>query len=102
MATDRRQPQRAPRRSAAAARAARGLGRSKMFGPLMYDGMMRLARRERASRTSDFLVRNSVPAECPIVWANSVDRLVQIGTAGTSWYESGTEVTDRREPRENR
>ena len=43
------------------------------------------------SRTSDFLVRTSVPAECPIVWANSVDRLVQIGTAGTSWYESGTE-----------
>ena len=54
------------------------------------------------SGTSDFLVRTSVPAECPIVSANSVDRLVQIGTAGTSWYESGTEVTDRREPRENR
>ena len=48
---------------------------------------------------------NTVPAECPnaaIVWVNSIDQLVQ---AGTSWYElvrAGTEVTHRREPRENR
>jgi len=48
---------------------------------------------------------STVPAECPnaaIVWVNSIDQLVQ---AGTSWYElvrAGTEVTHRREPRENR
>ena len=57
------------------------------------------------SGTSDFVVRTYVPSEFPnaqIVWVNSVDRLVR---AGTSWYElvrAGTEVTNRREPRENR
>ena len=66
MATDRRQPQRAPRRSAAAARAARGLGRSKMFGPLMYDGVMRLARRERASP------RRETPNRAEMDWSSQV------------------------------
>ena len=57
------------------------------------------------SRTRNFLVRTSVPTECPnapIVWVNSIDQLVP---AGTSWYElvrAGTEVTHRRESRENR
>ena len=47
------------------------------------------------SRTRNFLVRTSVPTECPnapIVWVNSIDQLVR----------AGTEVTHRRESRENR
>jgi hypothetical protein len=39
----------APRRVLTVARTARALERSKMFGPLTYDGMLRLAHRERSS-----------------------------------------------------
>ena len=66
MATNRPQPQRASRRSAAAARAARGLGRSKMFGPLTYDGVMRLARCERASP------RHETPNRAEMDWSLQV------------------------------
>jgi|TARA_B100000683_G_scaffold273521_1_gene319351 hypothetical protein len=39
----------APCRVLTATRTARALERSKMFGSLTYDGMMRLAHRERSS-----------------------------------------------------
>ena len=43
-------------------------------------------------RTRNFLVRTSRMSELLIVWVNSTGQLVRVGT----------EVTNRREPRENR
>ena len=52
------------------------------------------------SGTSDFVVRTSVPVRM----SGRLSRK-QYESSGTSWYElvgAGTEVTNRREPRENR
>ena len=54
------------------------------------------------SGTSDFLVHSSVPVRM----SGRINRMgKQYESSGTSWYElvrAGTEVTNRREPRENR
>ena len=54
------------------------------------------------SGTSDFVVRTSVPVRM----SGRLSRMIkQYESSGTSWYElvgAGTEVTNRREPRENR
>ena len=54
------------------------------------------------SGTSDFVVRTSVPVRM----SGRLNRMgKQYESYGTSWYElvrAGTEVTNRREPRENR